>query len=137
VTPADVSGAVVAAIRAVAGAGELTVDPPSTVVVERPKNKEHGDYATNAALQLAKAAGRPPREVAEVIAARLRDTPGIASVDVAGPGFLNITLSEAAQGELARTIVEAGADMYLTKPFEPDVLIKAVRELSGRPPSGA
>jgi arginyl-tRNA synthetase len=115
VTPADVSGAVVAAIRAVAGAGELTVDPPSTVVVERPKNKEHGDYATNAALQLAKAAGRPPREVAEVIAARLRDTPGIASVDVAGPGFLNITLSEAAQGELARTIVEAGADYGRTE----------------------
>jgi arginyl-tRNA synthetase len=115
VTPADVSGAVVAAIRAAAGAGELTVDPPSTVVVERPKNKEHGDYATNAALQLAKAAGRPPREVAEVVAARLRDHPGIASVDVAGPGFLNIVLSQAAQGELARTIVLAGADYGRTE----------------------
>jgi arginyl-tRNA synthetase len=115
VTPADVSGAVVAAIRAVAGAGELTVDPPSTVVVERPKNKEHGDYATNAALQLAKAAGRPPREVAEVIAARLRDTPGIESVEVAGPGFLNITLSQAAQGELARTVVVAGGDYGRTE----------------------
>lgn len=109
-TPADVAGAVVAAIRAAVTAGELAVPVPADVVVERPKNKEHGDYATNAALQLAKPAGRPPREVAEVIAARLRDHPGIAAVDVAGPGFLNLTLSEAAQGELARTIVDAGAD---------------------------
>ncbi|HVX71033.1 MAG TPA: arginine--tRNA ligase, partial [Mycobacteriales bacterium] len=62
------------------------------------------------ALQLAKPAGRPPREVAEVIAAQLRDTAGIHSVDVAGPGFLNITLEVAAQGELARTIVAAGSD---------------------------
>ena len=109
-TPADVSGAVVAAIRAAAVAGELSVEPPATVVIERPKSKEHGDYATNAALQLAKPAGRPPREVAEIVAARLRDHAGIECVDVAGPGFLNITLSEAAQGELARTIVGAGAD---------------------------
>ncbi|HEU5035042.1 MAG TPA: arginine--tRNA ligase [Mycobacteriales bacterium] len=109
-TPADVAGAIVAAIRAAAAAGELTIEPPHTVTVERPKNKDHGDYATNAALQLAKPAGRAPREVADIIAARLRDQPGIDSVDVAGPGFLNIRLSQAAQGELARTIVAAGAD---------------------------
>jgi arginyl-tRNA synthetase len=79
-------------------------------LVERPKNRDHGDYATNVALQLAKRAGRPPREVAEIISARLRDTPGIQAVDIAGPGFLNITLAASAQGELARTIVEAGAE---------------------------
>ncbi len=78
------------------------------MTVERPKSKEFGDYATNVALQLAKPAARRPREVAELVARRLRGTPGIAKVDVAGPGFLNITLDAAAQGELARTIVEAG-----------------------------
>jgi len=110
VTPADVSAAVVAAIRAAVVAGELAVEVPDAVTVERPKNKEHGDYATNAALQLAKPAGRPPREVAEIVAAHLRDQPGIAAADVAGPGFLNLRLDQAAQGELARTIVLAGDD---------------------------
>jgi arginyl-tRNA synthetase len=110
VTPADVSSAVVAAIRAAVAAGELSVDIPAQAAVERPKNKDHGDYASNVALQLAKPASRPPREVAEVLAAHLRAQPGIAAVDVAGPGFLNITLSQAAQGALARTVVDAGAD---------------------------
>jgi arginyl-tRNA synthetase len=110
VTPADVSAAVVTGIRSAVAAGELSVDVPAEVTVERPKNKEHGDYATNVGLRLAKAAGRPPREVAEVLAARLRDQPGVDEVDVAGPGFLNLRLSQAAQGELARTIVTAGSD---------------------------
>jgi arginyl-tRNA synthetase len=110
VTPADVATAVVAAIRSAVAAGELSVDVPESVTVERPKNKDHGDYATNAALQLAKPAGRQPREVAELLAVRLRDHPGIEAVDVAGPGFLNLRLSQAAHGELARTIVMAGAD---------------------------
>jgi len=110
VTPADVSSAVVAAIRAAVAAGELSVDVPSQATVERPRNKDHGDYATNVALVLAKPAGRPPREVAEVVAAHLRTQPGLAAVEIAGPGFLNITLSEAAQGALARTIVEEGVE---------------------------
>jgi arginyl-tRNA synthetase len=115
VTPADVSTAVVAAVRAAVAAGELTVDVPAQATVERPKNKDHGDYATNVALQLAKPAGRPPREVAEVIAAHLRTQPGVDDVDVAGPGFLNLRLSQAAQGELARTIVTSGADYGRTE----------------------
>jgi arginyl-tRNA synthetase len=110
VTPAELASIVAAVIRDAVAAGELAVEPPETVVVERPKSKEHGDYATNAALQLAKPARRPPREVAETIATRLRTTPGIAAVDVAGPGFLNIRLSAGAHGELARTIVTAGGD---------------------------
>ncbi len=109
-TPAEIGDVVVAAVRDAVAAGELAVEPPSTVTVERPKNKEHGDYATNVALQLARPAKRPPREVAEVIAARLRVNPGIESVDVAGPGFLNLRLSSAAQGELARTVVTAGRE---------------------------
>jgi arginyl-tRNA synthetase len=108
VTPAELSAAVRAAVQAAVDAGDLVVPVPDEVKVERPKVKEHGDYATSVALQLAKPAGRPPREVAELVAARLRDSEGVAQVDVAGPGFLNITLDDAAQGELARTIVAAG-----------------------------
>jgi arginyl-tRNA synthetase len=110
VTPADVSSAVVAAIRAAVAAGELSVDVPAQATVERPKNKEHGDYATNVALQLAKPSGRPPREIADLLSSHLRAQPGVEAVDVAGPGFLNITLSQAAQGELARTVAAAGGD---------------------------
>ncbi|MFL6136954.1 MAG: arginine--tRNA ligase [Frankiaceae bacterium] len=107
-TPAELSAAVEAAVAAAVGAGELAVPVPRKVVVERPKQREHGDYATNIALQLAKPAGRPPRAVADVIAARLRDVPGVATVEVAGPGFLNVRLTEGAAGELARTVVTAG-----------------------------
>jgi arginyl-tRNA synthetase len=108
VTPADLAEVVRAAIAGCVTAGDFAGEVPATVVVERPKVAEHGDYATTAALRLAKAAGRPAREVAELIAARLRDSSGIAKVEVAGPGFLNITLASGALGELARTIVTAG-----------------------------
>ncbi|HJQ43822.1 MAG TPA: arginine--tRNA ligase [Jatrophihabitantaceae bacterium] len=107
-TPAELSAAVVAAASACIQAGEFAGSAPSDAGVERPKNPEHGDYATNIALRLAKPAGRPARDVAEAIAARLRDTEGIAKVEVAGPGFLNITLAADALGSLARTIVDAG-----------------------------
>ncbi|MEV8094128.1 arginine--tRNA ligase [Kitasatospora sp. NPDC085879] len=107
-TPAELSQAVQAAVSAAVEAGELAVAVPEHVTVERPKNRDHGDYATNVALQLAKPAGMPPRAVAELLAARLRETTGVAKVDIAGPGFLNITLDAAAQGLLARTVVEAG-----------------------------
>lgn len=109
VTPAQLTSAVVAAVAAAVHAGDLAVPVPETATVERPRNREHGDYATNIALQLAKPAGRPPREVAEAVAVRLRETPGIKAVDVAGPGFLNMTLHAAAQGELARRIVAEGS----------------------------
>ena len=114
-TPAELSAVVLAALDAVVAEGELTLADggrpadSAHVSVERPKNREHGDYATNLALVLAKPAGRPPRDIAEILAVRLRDQPGLAAVDVAGPGFLNITLETAAQGELAQQIVEAGA----------------------------
>ncbi|WP_371517131.1 arginine--tRNA ligase [Kitasatospora sp. NBC_01300] len=107
-TPAELSQAVQAAVSAAVEAGELTVAVPEHVMVERPKNRDHGDYAINVALQLAKAAGRPPRAVAELLADRLRGITGVAKVDIAGPGFLNITMDAATQGALARTIVETG-----------------------------
>jgi arginyl-tRNA synthetase len=107
VTPVELGAAVRAAVAAAVDAGELAVAVPADVAVERPKNRDHGDYATSVALQLAKAAGRPPREVAEVVAGRLRGSDGVASVDVAGPGFLNIRLAEAALGKVAQAVVAA------------------------------
>jgi arginyl-tRNA synthetase len=98
-----------AAVQSCLEAGEFTGEVPGEIAVERPKNPEHGDYAANIALRLAKAAGRPAREVAEAIAARLREADGIAKVDVAGPGFLNVTLGAAALGQVAQTIVSEGA----------------------------
>ena len=108
-TPAQLAAAITDAIAEAVRAGDLAVPVPTEVQVERPKVREHGDYATNVALRLAKPAGRPPREVAELIAGRLRKLDGIATVDVAGPGFLNVTFAEGALGELARTVVTEGA----------------------------
>jgi arginyl-tRNA synthetase len=109
VTPIELGAAVRAAVTAAVEAGELAVAVPAEVVVERPKNRDHGDYATSVALQLAKPAGRPPREVAEVIAARLRTAEEIASVDIAGPGFLNVRLAEAALGKVALAVLGAAS----------------------------
>ena len=107
-TPAELSAAIRATLQAAVDAGDLDVAVPDDIRVERPRQREHGDWSTNLALQLAKQAGRPPRDVAVLLAARLAEVPGIKSVDVAGPGFLNIVLDAAAAGELARTVVEAG-----------------------------
>ncbi|HWL37260.1 MAG TPA: arginine--tRNA ligase [Frankiaceae bacterium] len=104
-TPADLASLVADAVAAEFGPDAMT----GTVVVERPRQREHGDYATNVALQLAKPLGRSPRDVAALLAARLTEADGISKVDVAGPGFLNITLAGDALGALAGTIVEKGA----------------------------
>jgi arginyl-tRNA synthetase len=108
VTPAELSAAIRACLRSAVDAGELAVAVPDQVHIERPRQREHGDWATNVALQLAKQAGRPPREVAALLAERLGEVAGIKSVEVAGPGFLNVVLDAAAAGELARSVVEAG-----------------------------
>ena len=111
-TPTELSDALRAALAAAISEGTLALDPaeiPDQVHVERPRQREHGDWATNIALQLAKKAGTAPRALAEDLAARLAAMPGVQSVDVAGPGFLNITLDAATAGELARTILTAGA----------------------------
>jgi arginyl-tRNA synthetase len=108
VTPEELAAAIRTALSEAVAAGEFAVEVPADVRVERPKNREHGDWSTNVALQLAKAAGMPPRDVATRLAERLGRVSGVKAVDVAGPGFLNITLDAASAGELARTIVEAG-----------------------------
>lgn len=110
-TPEQLSATIVDALTALSGEGALTLPDgvPAQVVVERPKSKEHGDYATNVALQLAKKAGLPPRELATLLAARLAEAEGIAGVEIAGPGFLNIRVDAGSQGALAAQVVAAGA----------------------------
>ena len=108
-TPEELSAAITRVLTDLVADGELSVDVPETVKVERPKQREYGDWATNIALQLGKKAGMNPREFAGIVAQRLLDVAGISAVDVAGPGFINIRLDAAAAGELARTVVEAGA----------------------------
>jgi arginyl-tRNA synthetase len=109
VTPAELAVAVLAAARA--ALTERDADPsvlPAMTSVERPRNPDHGDYASNIALQLAKRVGVSSRELAASIAAHLQKVPSIASVEVAGPGFLNVRLSAAAAGSLAGVVVRAG-----------------------------
>jgi arginyl-tRNA synthetase len=108
VTPEELALAIRKALTDAVAAGELSVVLPDEVRVERPRNREHGDWSTNVSLQLANDAGVAPREVARALANRLVAAPGIKAVDVAGPGFLNITVEAASAGELARTIVAAG-----------------------------
>jgi arginyl-tRNA synthetase len=83
----------------------------SDTAVERPRNRDHGDWASNIAMKLAKRLGANPREFALELVPAIRSIDGVASVDVAGPGFINITLEASAAAEIARTIVEAG-DSY-------------------------
>jgi arginyl-tRNA synthetase len=112
VTPAQLADAVRAA--AVAALPDLGLDPsvlPDAVSVERPRHPEHGDYASTLALQVARKAGVPPRELAQAIAGKLGEDPAIQSVVIAGPGFLNIWLSSAAAGAAAGIVIEQG-DAY-------------------------
>ena len=109
-TPAELSAAIVRILGALQSSGELPAgDLPAEVVIERPKNREHGDWATNVAMQAAGRFGQNPRALAEKIAAELAKTEGISKVDIAGPGFINITVSAAAAGAIAKQIVELGA----------------------------
>ncbi len=110
-TPDELSAALLAVVTPIAEArraGSTAGLTASDLPLERPKNRDHGDWASNAALKLAKAVGANPRDLAGDIAARLAQTAGIASVDVAGPGFINIRVDAATAGSLAKTIVEAG-----------------------------
>ncbi|GLY65233.1 arginine--tRNA ligase [Amycolatopsis taiwanensis] len=81
---------------------------PERVTIERPRNPEHGDYATNLALQVAKKVGLPPRDFAQALADEVAKDEGVASAEVAGPGFLNFRLAAAAQGEQIRQVLAAG-----------------------------
>ena len=88
--------------------GEPLALDASDIVLERPRNRDHGDWATNVAMRLAKQLGTNPRELAQQIADGLAAEAGIASAEVAGPGFLNVRLEAGAAGALAKVIVDAG-----------------------------
>jgi len=107
------SQALAAAISAAIGAaierGDLVGTIPVTIPLERPKNRDHGDYATSVALQLAKPAGMSPRAVAELLQPDLLALPEVSAVDIAGPGFINITLNRSSQAELVTTILSSPA----------------------------
>jgi len=100
---AQIQGAIARAIER----GDLIGSVPANIPLERPKNRDHGDYASSIALQLAKPAGKNPREVAELLKKDLENLPEVSAVDIAGPGFINITLNRASQADLVRTILTA------------------------------
>ena len=111
-SPADLSSALLAVVAPIVRqrpGGEDLLLTPDDIILERPKNRDHGDWSTNIAMKLAKRVGMNPRELAQGIADEAAKLDGIASVDVAGPGFINLRLDAATAGQLAHTIVTAGA----------------------------
>jgi arginyl-tRNA synthetase len=115
-TPADLSEAIIRILaRLVAEEKLVAAEIPDSVVIERPKSREHGDWATNVAMQLSARFELKPRQFAELLGAELERVDAISKVDIAGPGFINITLSAAAAGELAKAIVEAGSSFGTSK----------------------
>jgi len=125
VNPENLSEVLAQTLHTAIEAGEIDLPAeavPEAPRVERPKLRDHGDWATNIALQLGKRAGMNPREFAEILAPKLQAVDGIAKVEIAGPGFINMTLDAAAAGELARTIVEAGETFGHNDQAEGDVV---------------
>jgi len=109
VTPADIAASILRILASLQASGSLNAgELPADITVERPKNRDHGDWATNVAMQWGAKLSANPREFANLLSAELAKEPGVEKVDVAGPGFINITLSAAAAGELAKQIVLAG-----------------------------
>ncbi len=110
-TPEQLSLAIVQALGSLVASGKLPqFELPSEVVIERPKNRDHGDWASNVAMQFASKAQVKPREFADALALELQGVDGVEKVEVAGPGFLNIFVSDSAAAQLAKQIVEAGDD---------------------------
>ena len=109
VNPADLAELLKATATAVLAEHALDIAAlPPAITVERPRNPEHGDYASNLALQLAKKVGANPRELAGWLADALAKADGIASAEVAGPGFINLRLDASAQGLIVNNVIDAG-----------------------------
>ena len=108
-----VAAVILKALEIAKSEGQIPCDVPSQLILDRPKNRDHGDYATSIALALAKEANMQPGVIAKVIVKTLTDnklltTAGISKVDIAGPGFINITLESASQGVVVTEILTAG-----------------------------
>jgi arginyl-tRNA synthetase len=97
-----------AALRSLLAEGQLQCEIPETILLERPKNRDHGDYASSIALQVAKGSGRGPREIAELLKISLEALSEVASVEIAGPGFINVTLNRASAAQVVRQVLTAG-----------------------------
>ncbi|BBY34829.1 arginine--tRNA ligase [Mycolicibacter minnesotensis] len=118
-TPADLAELLKTTAAAVLAEHDLdTAALPATVTVERPRNPEHGDYATNLALQLGKKVGANPRELAGWLAEALERADGIAAAEIAGPGFVNLRIEASAQGAVVANIITAGADYGHSREFD-------------------
>jgi arginyl-tRNA synthetase len=106
----ELSELLAAALRRAAEGGDLDLDPAAIAapVLERPRLAEHGDWASNVALVLAKAAKAPPRKVAEAMVAKLEAPDWVESVEVAGPGFVNVRLAPGWFGDLVRRVLREG-----------------------------
>ncbi|GAA5014734.1 ArgS-related anticodon-binding protein NrtL [Streptomyces siamensis] len=108
-TPVELSRTVLCAVRRAVDSGELNVAVPARVVVTVPGPGGCGDYATNVALQLARPAGRPARQVAEILLPHIGGAAGVAGVEITGPGFLNISLGREASAALVADVLAQGA----------------------------
>ena len=112
----ELEGGILRALASLKANGLLPdqVTLPTSLTLERPKNREHGDYATSIALALAKSAGLAPRDIALALQSALLSDPSVAqdlaAVDIAGPGFLNLTLAKASQGGVLATILNSGPE---------------------------
>lgn len=123
-TPEQLSLTISRAVRDLIQAGlvALTLPEDFAARVERPKIKEHGDYATNVALQLAKTAKMNPREFAQLLVDELSKNESITAAQIAGPGFVNLRVAADAQGEIAAAILSAGAEFGRGAPDRPETI---------------
>ena len=109
VTPADLADLLRSTATTVLDERGLDTSAlPDTVTVERPRNPEHGDYATNVALQVAKKVGVAPRDLATWLVDALVANDAIAAAEIAGPGFVNLRIAADAQGTIVANILDAG-----------------------------
>ncbi len=117
-TPEELASLIRSTLLDAAAAGRISIDPalvPDPVTVERPRVREHGDWATNVAMQLGKKAGMAPREFAQILADALAAADGIDSVEVAGPGFINIRLGAGQPANLPALSSRPGLSMVVTR----------------------
>ncbi|MEU9185922.1 ArgS-related anticodon-binding protein NrtL [Streptomyces sp. NPDC048484] len=128
-TPVELSSTVLCAVRRAVDAGELAVGVPEQAQVVAPGPGGCGDYATNVALRLARPAGRPPHEVAEILRPYLTRVAGVTRVDITGPGFLNITLSGRGRALVGEVLRCGGRYGYAAGPTGEVVQLHCPREV--------